>query len=407
LLIENDTVGNPEIRVPQGTAASPRVGRVPLDEPTDEMPHEERRIRDRAIFAAFGPTVRRRIASLIGEPLVDQLWPLAVEASRRTDNLGRALSQARHRLEADWGLSTCELPLSEVCRGEPFLWFVSHLLAHLPRFREIHNASLVEYRRVHRLRSRTHPVPELARHDDWLEAPFWIWTADEPRRGRLHVRVRGPALELSDLRRRFGTLTVAAEGTADTAVGQLADLQSAGVRLRPRALITTMFARLLLGDLFLHGIGGAKYDQLTDRIMERFFQLRPPPFLVLTATALLPIDRPRVSREELRRIDWLLRELRFNPQRHVAQNERTRPLVAAKLRCLANDRASGDKRARHREIVRVNEVLQPFVEPQRMQLAEDRRRCVAQLRHETILASREYSFCLFPERVLRPFLLDI
>ena len=28
--------------------------------------------------------------------------------------------------------------------------------------------------------------------------------------------------------------------------------------------MTTMFARLLLGDTFLHGIGGAKYDQVTD-----------------------------------------------------------------------------------------------------------------------------------------------
>ena len=47
--------------------------------------------------------------------------------------------------------------------------------------------------------------------------------------------------------------------------------ESEGIRLRPRALTTTMYLRLAMGDLFLHGIGGAKYDQLTDRIIEHFF----------------------------------------------------------------------------------------------------------------------------------------
>ena len=49
-----------------------------------------------------------------------------------------------------------------------------------------------------------------------------------------------------------------------------------GLRLRPRALVTTMYARLMLADLFLHGIGGAKYDQLTDLIIRQFFDVQPP-----------------------------------------------------------------------------------------------------------------------------------
>ena len=41
-------------------------------------------------------------------------------------------------------------------------------------------------------------------------------------------------------------------------------LPSRGIRLRTRALTTTLFARYVLGDLFVHGIGGAKYDELGD-----------------------------------------------------------------------------------------------------------------------------------------------
>ena len=46
---------------------------------------------------------------------------------------------------------------------------------------------------------------------------------------------------------------------------RLAELSSRGIKLRTRALTTTLFARLVLSDMFLHGIGGAKYDQVTDR----------------------------------------------------------------------------------------------------------------------------------------------
>ena len=52
-----------------------------------------------------------------------------------------------------------------------------------------------------------------------------------------------------------------------------------------------MYARLVLSDLFLHGIGGAKYDQLTDLIIARFFGLQPPGFVTLSATVLLFEDR--------------------------------------------------------------------------------------------------------------------
>ena len=48
-------------------------------------------------------------------------------------------------------------------------------------------------------------------------------------------------------------------------------LEAHGFKIRTRALTTTMFARLFLADLFIHGIGGGIYDELTDRIIERYY----------------------------------------------------------------------------------------------------------------------------------------
>ena len=44
------------------------------------------------------------------------------------------------------------------------------------------------------------------------------------------------------------------------------------------------YFRLLLVDQFTHGIGGGRYDQVTDRVMAGFFEIEPPRFSVATAT---------------------------------------------------------------------------------------------------------------------------
>ena len=51
----------------------------------------------------------------------------------------------------------------------------------------------------------------------------------------------------------------------------------AGNKIRPRAITTTMFSRLFFSDVFIHGIGGAKYDTITDEIIKRILRYRPSP----------------------------------------------------------------------------------------------------------------------------------
>jgi hypothetical protein len=49
-----------------------------------------------------------------------------------------------------------------------------------------------------------------------------------------------------------------------------------------------MFLRLFVADLFVHGIGGGRYDQITDRLIRSHFGVVPPVFAVTTATLYLP-----------------------------------------------------------------------------------------------------------------------
>src|SRR5262249_26712737 len=95
------------------------------------------------------------------------------------------------------------------------------------------------------------------------------------------------------------------------------DLERHGLKVRPRALTNTLFARLFLCDLFVHGIGGGKYDGLTDEIVRLFYGIEAPEFLVLSATLLLPISTYPARPDGCRRLALELRDLHWNPQRYV------------------------------------------------------------------------------------------
>ncbi len=320
-------------------------------------------------------------------------------------------------MEADWGLQTLEIPLSSVCQTEPFCWFVAHLLAQLPRFRQVYNEAVREYRRLHRIRNRAHPAAELSSQGRRLEAPLWVFTDDDPRRRVLTAECHTDRIVLSDGQRLRINLPLSADGDAARAVERLMELPGQGVRIRSRALITTLWARLALGHLFVHGVGGAKYDQLTDVLIRRFFGVVPPRFAVVSATLHLPVRRPEVlgevvSVEQLRAIRRQLRELDHHPEQFIDQadanmvgvSNNPTDLAAAKSAWIRTASTPQNARTRCRAIRQINRSLQPWVEARRRRLQESEVEAVRTLRAAEVLCSREYGFCLFPEKTFRNLL---
>lgn len=417
LIIDSDVCKGRAVRVPGGTVARPFVRALPLDKALrqDEglsIPYEELAITDTETFDTFGHRAVELLQPLVAEPLLADFWPHVVARRQKTDRLGLCLAQARHQLEADWGLVSLEVPQSHMCGLAAFRWFTCHLLAQLPRLVEIYNTSLADYRRAHRIRSAAHPVPDLAMDQRWLEAPFWIWTAEHPVRRRLFVQQQQDMLLLSDRSQVTLSLPLAADQEAEAAVARLMEMEQAGVKLRPRALVTTMFARLLLGDLFIHGIGGAKYDQLTDLLIERFFGFSPPHFLTLSGTLRLPILHARTTVDQLHELKQQFRRLKYHPERFLPAGvgsgvERPDGWVAHKRRWVMTPQTAENARRRYLEIRRSNEALRGWVSDVVRRLQDELQETRVALRGESILSSREYPFCFFPAAILQDYLLDI
>ncbi|MDZ4819956.1 MAG: hypothetical protein SGJ20_13380 [Planctomycetota bacterium] len=406
LVVDSDTIKRTSVRVPTGSIARPHLEGVLLDQPGQPIPFEQRKIIDAEMFRSFGQRVASTIAGLVPDPMIRELWPIAIDGAKHTNSLGECLAQTRHIWEGRWGCDTLEIPQSRICSLPAFLHFTAHLLAHLPRLWEVYNSALVEYRRANHIRSQAHPVPQLAQEGDWIEAPFWVYRDDAPRRQRLFARCQDEQIVLTDRQGWEATLSLSAEGSTATAIEQLQALAKSGVHMRTRALITTMVARVLLGDLFVHGIGGAKYDQLTDQLISRFFGLAAPAYMTVSGTLRLPIDYPRGSEAELRSIRQQQRELLFHPERFLEASNAAgwQSYLTEKQRWIESPNVPETAKRRCQSIRSANENMQPWLATQRGELDQAARAVAERAKAERILSSREFSFCLFPAEELKGFL---
>ncbi len=440
LVVDTDTLSGTSIRVPTGPIDTPTSTAVPFDEPRSRQPWEEARIVNRELFGSFDERALTAFGDRGFTPILKDFWPAAVRQSERTDSLAECLTAARSSWERSWGVKNLELPVSRLCTLEPFLWFASHILAHLPRFTAIYNDVLREYRIVNRVRSRTHPVPDLREFDGWLEAPFRVWRAGDEVRRRVFARQEGGEIRLSDGNEVFAALPLAPEKDACCAVRELQKLEAQGIRFRTRALTTTMFSRLCFADLFVHGIGGAKYDQMTDRITCRFFGLTPPDFLTMSATLLLPVPGLAAHPADEARLLRQLRELDYNSDRHlpVEVARRHGDVVAEKQRLVHEQNAvravrdtakrshpkaegrvgqsssvlaasatlpgNGAGYARFRRLQELNRRLAELTYDERQRMEEELQTTRAHLAANSVWHDREYAFCLYPADKLQRFM---
>jgi len=397
LIIDTDATKPTLLHVPAGE----HIARVPFDRSTAETPYEERVVEDEATYA----DVPKRVAALASgwhwTPMVESFWNEAMRQAGRTRFLGERIAGARRAIERRWGMVQRELPMSRVCDGDAFAYFVCAILAELPRFRTEYNRALLAYRHENGIRSRSHPVPELATVDGWLEAPFWAWRVGQSRRAKLFVRRRGDQYELSAGGDVWPSVSI------DDPIAMWSSLRRDGFKIRSRALTTTMFARLFLADIFIHGIGGGLYDALTDRIMERFFAIPAPSFLVVSATMLLPLQRHPDAAPQAQSLARRKRDLIYKPELFANRVAQSASLLQKKQGWIHGDCSTHSARARRfTEIRAINAQLAPLVRADRDACERELVECRRRQALDEVARRRDYAFCLYPEEMLQNFFMN-
>jgi hypothetical protein len=376
---------------------------VPFDRWTGETPWERRPVADPDVFAFFPKRVAEVMRGWHYQPLLPAYWADVSRLIRKHPTIGDSFAAARRGLERRWGCHNLEVPVSAVCRTEAFAYFASHLVAELPRFHALYNEVVAVYRRAHGIRSRSHPVPDLGADGAWLETPFWGSICTQAQRGRLYARRTSGGVEL-----RVGTQTWPSLPSIDRdpaeAVRAWRRLEPDGFCVRSRALTNTLFARLFLADLFVHGIGGGKYDELTDEIMRRFYDIEPPDYLVLSGTRLLPLPLAPASITDCQRLARAVRDVYWNPQRHLAHESAWQQLLAEKQVWIEREPKSKQERRERFETLRaITAKLREPLLRRESELQTELATCQRQVEVNAVLRRRDYAFVLYPEALLREF----
>ena len=409
LIIDHDLVKSTSIKVPAQTGNAVTLKNIAYDIATASNRIETTGIQDENLFNSFPQRVADQLNVFVEDPLLESFWKLAQQAP--TDIIGHKFSQARHQLEHRLGMNSLDVPFSTLCRGASFARLLMHLIKNAARFREVYNAAVREYRKVHRIRNLGHPVPELEILSDRIELPLWSWTSSTAERQRLFCQVTADQFILSDLPVSF-ELRLDLAASSSECVEQLQAWQQTDIQFRSRALLTTMFSRLLLGDLFIHGIGGGKYDQVTDQIIGNFFGQQPPLFSIATATLGLPVPLPTDGSTAIATATADLRHLQFAPDKYLRRleqlgiilNAQQVALLLEKQQLLKKSQATIEKQAWHHANQKINQDIRNTLPDAAAQLESHRQQLEITQNERTLLQSREFSFLLFPQKTLATLL---
>jgi hypothetical protein len=431
LSVDNDEAHVQIFRLPTRRAADQGGGEEVRTVEVEFAPHARGVPFEEQPAGAIRPETVDDVLALVPAPALGDAfrdcWQRLLEAVPEAASLGEAFVVARRRLEERLGLGNLELPVSALSDTSAFRFFLAAMLRRREDFFAAYNDSLHEFRRVYRERSPAQPVPDLASDPSthsgspraWsrgdgprMELPYWVWRAGgagDVRRRRLWVEpMPGGGLALAAEDEPVGRLGPA--DLADPAAGaeRLAGLRRSGWKIRPRAISMTLFVRLAVGDVFIHGVGGALYDQITDAIIERLFGVRPPEIILASATVHLPLETFPATPADLSAAQRAVRDWRYNPDRllpeGVRRGDEARALIGEKQRLLATRGRTPDERRRTwQRIRRINSRLLALAPGRPDAAREELHRIRREVRYNTVLTNREYPFCLYPPEDLAAF----
>lgn len=331
VVVDYDTAAEFGAWVPQ--APDGRLARrfVPLSAISYGHPYCQIEPPDRGLVSRFCREGRAALASLgqAGQALCSR-WDsfaelMASPPLSEARSLAEWVTALRHLYEDrvfNPPLGYLEVPMQALARSEAFLRLFAHIALDAPRFAGAYNRALADYRRTWRVRSRANPFPDLAAGEAGWELPFWLLTPGVRRR-KLYARAAADALELSTADGPLARIALPGSSPWGALSSARADavvefLRASGLELRPRALALTLFLRLFLADLFVHGVGGARYDAVLDALARDYFGVVLPPYAVASMSLSLPLPWPPEA-EEVASLRQRLSELRYNPQRFIGE----------------------------------------------------------------------------------------
>ena len=435
VVIDNDTPKEDFFTIPNLKHDSPIIENIKNAEINKELPYEElilplgqeieSKHKVNNIATRFYYSLKERCISLlngaVGDGLLCSFIDLIIHNSKYTNNLGEHITFARRQFEETIGINNLEIPISKICETEGFLIFFLSIVIEFNRFVFIYNSKIDTYRNDNKIRSRANPLPNLMENNGLTELPFWAWKKNGYRKKIYTRKDKNGNIEiltdvsLNSHENISNNLVCIAKISLENNrqnLDILKNLVKEGLKIRPKALTNTLFLRLFVTDAFVHGVGGAKYDIITDGIMKEFFGVNPPSYITASATLFPPIDRFDVDYDALLSLENELKKMRNNPDKYVSgellKDQNTKELILEKQN-LINVQKDGNQRNSKEMFLRMKEInflLNDKIKQKIAKKSFEIDEIKSKLKHNEIINNRNYPFFIYPQEFIRQFYKD-
>ncbi len=380
--VDSDLPKATRLTVPQRAGDELEHGHVPIPGVEEGVPPELFAPQTAAAWRQFFAQVRKT-AALAADTALDRLAEAwcgpdrdAVElCAARPSSPAAAQADAADLIDLCGGLlrgaaavqraiglrGSPAIRLSRLAATPEFRVFMAEMMLRAADFAEAYNAAQADYRVRHHVRSPQRPVPPLALGPGRAELPLWAERLGTPRQ-RVSVAQDGGRFALLAGEHEIGRFD--REQLADaTFHDQAWPLSEGGWLLRPRALALSAFMRMILADVYITGVGGAHYDEITEQLVARLWGVDLPPLGCVSATLrmghVFGADCDSAGRDGAD----LLRDARYNPQRHFAHlppdllSRREQLVAHSRQLRRENPGATAERRRVFRAIRDTNEAL--------------------------------------------------
>ena len=409
MVVDNDAGNDNCLNIPDINDLGSSVEKMEYHPGLRNLAFEEIRYADSTQLPAFKENVLKSLHNPDMLKTLEDFMNVVIKLSGETLQFSDLFTFARHAFATRFGIRNLEVPVSLISETDPFLNFFLHITANVKCFVDIYNSKLREYRKLKKISSKANPLPDLMEKGFVIEMPFWIWEEGKQRKSlyasvsngsRISILCENKMIEHFD----FGEMNRSTDNLKN--LERLKALISKGIKIRPKAIANTMYSRMFFSDLFIHGIGGAKYDLITDEIIREFFGVEPPTYATISATLYLPYKPFDVSDEDINKMKHAVKDMGYNPDRYASRGI----MKDAGMISLINEkkdlisRGASDSKEKHLTFDRIKQLnslmkdkISPLIKKSENEIADLEKK----LSYNSIVTNRNYPFCLYPEAMLR------
>lgn len=309
LVVDSNTVGeNQYISIPALKKGRLSCEKIQLFHSKPDLAFEEIPIPDKKSFSQRLTYIKTLLPKENTAGLNNYISAVNKAFSSST-NLAQFNAFSKRAFEEELGFKHKEVFLSSICQTKAFLYFFSLILSYFRQFAIIYNSILEKY---------TIHTKLLKISDDIVELPFWIYK-DKEKRQTIFIKFNRGKTYICKGNSEILDIDTSNIDSLVEIIDNLKDFY----KIRPKALMLTLFIRLFLCELWIHGVGGAKYEELNDRLAYDFLSITLPKYAVASATLYLTLNIHTNIKEEIRQLKNTLRRMRFNPEEFLESYDAT------------------------------------------------------------------------------------